>query len=194
MLSIIVLTVAVSAATAPLTFLAMRSQRKLAALQPEMAKLRKAHANDRQQLAVATTELFRAHGVSPLGGCLPSLIQAPVFILMFRHVRKLAADGLHFGRIDLAQTGVTALQAGLLSAAFLGVLLVVTIGSTLLQLRMTPRTATTEPTPAERVMRYMPVAFGAWALGLPLAVGVYYATSSLLRVALHWGVNRHLSA
>jgi YidC/Oxa1 family membrane protein insertase len=176
MLSIILLTVAVSVATAPLTFLAMRSQRRLAALQPELAKL-----TDPQ----AKMAFFKEHGVTPLSGCLPMLVQAPVFIWMFRHVRHVAAAGLTFGRIDLAQTGIAALGAGPASALFLLALLVITIGATVL-----PTLRVKQPAAA----RVAPVVFGAWALGLPLAVGVYYATSSVLRAALKWGVNRHFSA
>lgn len=192
MLFVILLTVAVSLATAPLTFVTLRSQRRMSALQPQLAELRRVHAQDRQQLAVATTELMRAHGVSPLGGCLPMLVQAPVFFLMFRYVRRLAARGLVFGRVDLAQNGIAALHAGIASAGLLGVLLAVTISASLLRARMTPRPAAGS-TPAERVMRFLPVAFGAWALGLPLAVGVYYATSSVVGVVLQWGITRRLT-
>lgn len=120
MLSIMLLTVALTLATAPLTFLAMRSQRRLAALQPEVERLRRSFGNDGQRLAQETTALFKAKRVSPFGGCLPMLIQAPVFLAMFRHVQNVAADGLRFGPVDLAQTGVAALHAGPASALLLG--------------------------------------------------------------------------
>lgn len=196
MLSIILLTLAVTVATAPLTLIAMRSQQRLARLAPELATLRRRFAADRPQLNRETAALFKANGVSPVGGCLPVVIQAPIFIAMFRHVRHVAAaGGLSFGRMDLAQTGIAALQAGPHASAFVLVVLLVTIGSGVVQARMSrSATATAARTPAERVAQLAPVVFGGWALALPLAVGVYYATSSVLRLALQWGVTRHLSA
>jgi YidC/Oxa1 family membrane protein insertase len=176
MLSIILLTLAVSVATAPLTVIAMRAQRRMADLQPRLAQL----TTPEEKMA-----LFKERGVSPLSGCLPVLVQAPVFIWMFRHVRHVAATGLKFGRIDLAQSGIAALSGGPASAVFLLALLAITIGATVL-----PTLKVKQPAAA----RVAPVLFGAWALGLPLAVGVYYATSSVLRAVLQWGVNRHLAA
>lgn len=195
MLSIIVLTLAVSAATAPLTFVGMRSQRRLAVIQPELQNLQRRHSKDRAQLAAATTELFRRHNVSPLGGCVPMLVQAPVFILMFRHVQHLAAHGMSFAGVDLAQTGLAALYAGPAAVAMTGVVLVLIIGASVLQLCLSPSTTpAAQRTPVETAMRMSSLFFGAWAVSLPLAVGVYYAISSVFRVSLQWAFTRHLSA
>jgi membrane protein insertase Oxa1/YidC/SpoIIIJ len=61
-------------------------------------------------------------------------------------------------------------------------------------MRLARRRSTAEPTPGEGVLRFTPLLFGAWALSLPLAVGVYYATSSVLRLGVYWTLNRQLSA
>ncbi len=66
----------------------MRSMRKMQQFQPEIAKLRKKYANDRQKQAEEMQKLQKEHGVNPLGGCLPVLVQIPVFIGLFHVLRE----------------------------------------------------------------------------------------------------------
>ena len=65
----------------------MDSQLKMQAVQPEMKKLREKYKDDRQRLAEEMMKLNKESGVSPLGGCLPMLVQAPVFIGLFHVLR-----------------------------------------------------------------------------------------------------------
>lgn len=172
MLSIVLLTLAVSAATAPFTVFASRAQKRM----------------------TATADLNRmADPKDALLGCAPLLIQAPIWILMFNHVRRLASDGMFFGQVDLGQTGIAALHAGPHALALLAVLVVVIVGAGIIQARLTPRRTTAAKSPAENVMRFMPVLFGASLLSLPLALGVYYATSSTFRLGLQWAMTRNLA-
>jgi YidC/Oxa1 family membrane protein insertase len=66
----------------------VRSMRKMQEFQPEIAKLRKKYANDRQKQAEEMQKLQKEHGVNPLGGCLPILVQVPVFIGLFHVLRE----------------------------------------------------------------------------------------------------------
>jgi YidC/Oxa1 family membrane protein insertase len=66
----------------------VRSMRKMQEFQPEIAKLRKKYGNDRQKQAEEMQRLQREHGVNPLGGCLPVLVQVPVFIGLFHVLRE----------------------------------------------------------------------------------------------------------
>ncbi|WP_232661200.1 membrane protein insertase YidC [Pseudonocardia sp. TRM90224] len=66
----------------------VRSMRKMQEFQPEMAKLRKKYANDRQKQAAEMQRLQREHGVNPVMGCLPALVQIPVFIGLFHVLRE----------------------------------------------------------------------------------------------------------
>jgi YidC/Oxa1 family membrane protein insertase len=66
----------------------VRSMRKMQEFQPEIAKLRKKYANDRQKQAEEMQRLQKEHGVNPLGGCLPVLVQVPVFIGLFHVLRE----------------------------------------------------------------------------------------------------------
>ncbi|TQM16141.1 membrane protein insertase YidC [Pseudonocardia kunmingensis] len=75
----------------------VRSMRRMQEFQPEIAKLRKKYANDRQKQAEEMQRLQKEHGVNPLGGCLPVLVQVPVFIGLFHVLREfgpLTKDGL----------------------------------------------------------------------------------------------------
>ena len=74
----------------------VRSMRKMQEFQPEIAKLRKKYANDKQKQAEEMQRLQKDHGVNPLGGCLPILVQVPVFIGLFHVLREfgpLTKDG-----------------------------------------------------------------------------------------------------
>jgi len=66
----------------------VRSMRKMQEFQPEIAKLRKKYANDRQKQAEEMQKLQKEHGVNPIGGCLPVLLQVPVFIGLFQVLRN----------------------------------------------------------------------------------------------------------
>lgn len=75
----------------------VKSQRAMQELQPDIAKLRAEHGADRQGMAKAQQELFRERGVNPLAGCLPVVLQAPVFIALLHVLRRLqpGAQGLY---------------------------------------------------------------------------------------------------
>ncbi len=72
----------------------VKSQRAMQELQPEIAKLRTQFGSDRQGMAKAQQDLFRDRGVNPLSGCLPILLQAPVFISLFHVLRRLRPDAV----------------------------------------------------------------------------------------------------
>ena len=87
--AIAMLTLAIMLLFTPLTLRGARSMTKMQALQPEMARLRKQHAGDRQKMNEEIMRLYQAHGVSPLGGCLPNLVQIPIFFVLYRVIWNL---------------------------------------------------------------------------------------------------------
>lgn len=82
--AIILLTVAVRTAMIPLTIKQTRSMQEMSKLQPELLRLRAKHKGDRQKLMEETQKLYQEHGVNPWGGCLPMLLQMPVFFALFQ--------------------------------------------------------------------------------------------------------------
>ena len=87
--AIAMLTLAIMLLFTPLTLRGARSMTKMQAIQPEAAQLRKQYAGDRQKMNEETMKLYQAHGVSPLGGCLPNLVQIPIFIVLYRVIWNL---------------------------------------------------------------------------------------------------------
>jgi YidC/Oxa1 family membrane protein insertase len=83
------LTVTVLLALLPLTLRQARSTSEMQRLQPELRRLREEHKGDRQQLNQEMVALYQRHGVNPAGGCLPSMVQLPVVLVMYRVVRGL---------------------------------------------------------------------------------------------------------
>ena len=81
----------------PMTLRSMQSMRKMQALQPKMTALRKKYENNPQKLNKEIMELYRKHRVNPMGGCLPMLLQLPVFIGLYQVLwRSVAFKGAHF--------------------------------------------------------------------------------------------------
>lgn len=81
--AIILLTVAVKVATLPLAWKSMKSMEEMRKLAPEIAKLKEKFGGDREKLNVETMKLYQQHKVNPLGGCLPMLIQMPIWLALY---------------------------------------------------------------------------------------------------------------
>ncbi len=93
-LAIIVLTVALRLILVPLTLPSLKAAKKMRELAPELEKLKKKHAHDRQKLAKAQMELYRRHGVNPTAGCLPQIVQLIILIALYRaFIGILQIDG-----------------------------------------------------------------------------------------------------
>jgi YidC/Oxa1 family membrane protein insertase len=85
--AIILLTVAVRTLLLPLSIKQTKSMREMQVIQPEVKKLQTKHKNDRQKLNEEMMKLYKEHGVNPFGGCLPLLMQMPLFIALYQVVR-----------------------------------------------------------------------------------------------------------
>lgn len=100
-LAIIVFTILIRLLTYPLTAQQQRSSAAMQQLQPELKKLQEKHKNDREKLAQEQMRLYREYGINPLGGCLPLVIQFPIFIALYQAIiHALASTPLQL--IDLS--------------------------------------------------------------------------------------------
>ena len=86
-LGIILLTLVVRALLLPLSIKQTKSMREMALIGPEVKRIQQKYKNDRQKMNEATMALYKEHGVNPFGGCLPLLLQFPVFIGLFYVIR-----------------------------------------------------------------------------------------------------------
>ena len=91
-LGIILFTVLTRIALLPLTIKQLQSSKKMQELQPLIQELRRKHGKDAQKLTQETTKLYREHKANPVGGCLPLIIQLPIFIGVYNAVNQLALN------------------------------------------------------------------------------------------------------
>lgn len=89
-LAIILFTIFIKLILTPLTVKSIRSSRAMQDLQPKIKALQKRYGNDRQTLSAETMKLYQAHKVNPMAGCLPMLLQIPVFIGLYTGIRELS--------------------------------------------------------------------------------------------------------
>jgi YidC/Oxa1 family membrane protein insertase len=87
-LAIILMTLVTRIVLLPLSIKSTRSMREMQVIQPEIKRLQKKYKGDRQKLNVEMMALYKEHGVNPFGGCLPLLLQMPVFIALFQVIQR----------------------------------------------------------------------------------------------------------
>jgi len=188
-LAIILLTVLVRVVTAPLTAKQMRSMKRMGELQPKVKELQEKYKDDRQRQSQEMMKLYRETGVNPLGGCLPLLLQFPVFIGLYYALQ---------GSIDLRQAPFVAWiddlsrPETLFTLPGLGipvrVLPLIMGASMILQQRMTPTTM--DPAQARMMMTVMPVMFTVLFYQFPSGLVLYWMVSNLLAIGHQMWVNR----
>ncbi len=179
-LSIIALTVFVKLAFYPLTQTSMRSSRNMQRIQPQLAEIKERYKDDRDMQTQETMRLFKEHKVNPLGGCLPMLIQLPVWFALY-NVLLFSVD-LYHSRF-LAWRDLTAADPYAVLPILVGVLM-------FLQQQVTPMTGM-DPTQA-KMMRWMPLIFVFFMFQFPSGLGVYIVVNSVLSILQQWIVNRGL--
>ncbi len=184
---------------------ALKSQRAMQRLQPELDALKLRHKNDQQKLAQETMALWKKHKVSPMGSCLPMLIQFPILIALFYVVR----DGLSVLDPELFYAPLKAFDLKSMNVNFLGlldltkvntlVLPVLVGGLQFLQMHLTfgkakaaaPATTSDPMSSMSKTMKYiMPVMIGVFTASVPAAVGFYWGTSTLFGIGQQVAVNR----
>ncbi len=87
--AIIILTIFIMIMVMPLTLKATKSTIRMSMVAPELKRIQKEFKEDKEQMNTEMMELYREHGINPVGGCLPVLAQAPVFLVLFQVIRGL---------------------------------------------------------------------------------------------------------
>src|SRR5207249_2349974 len=100
-LTVVVFTLLIRLIILPLTLRQLHAAKNMSRLQPELAKIQKRYANDRQKLSQEQMRLYKEHGVNPLGCAVPTLIQFPVWIGLYQSIQlALAAKPEDFMRLS----------------------------------------------------------------------------------------------
>jgi len=181
---IIVITFIFKLAFWPLTQASTRSMKRMAALQPQMKALQEKYKDDPAKMNKKLMEFMKEHKVSPLGGCLPMLLQMPVFIGFYVMIQSaIELRGAQFLWVqDLSKPDTLfRILPGSLDIPFN--LLPLLMGATMLwQSHMTPPSPGMDPT-QQKMMRYMPLIFLFMLYNFSAGLTLYWTVQNLLTIA-----------
>ena len=179
--SIILLTVMVKTLFLPLTAISFRSMAHMRELQPKMEALKKRHGEDRAAMQKAMMQLYREEKINPMSGCLPILVQIPVFIALY---------WVLFESVELRQAGF-ALWIRDLSAPDPYFVLPLLMGlSMYAQQKLSPQS----PDPLQRkIISFMPIPFTLFTVLFPSGLVLYWVVSNVLSILQQWFITRRFS-
>jgi YidC/Oxa1 family membrane protein insertase len=180
--AIIAVTILVKLVFFPLSAASYRSMARMRKLQPEMQLLRERHGSDRQQLSQEVMALYKREKVNPMGGCLPMLIQMPVFIALYWVLSE---------SVELRQAPWILWITDLSVRDPLYVLPILN-GISMFVLQ-TLQPAPPDPTQA-KVMKVMPVMFSFFFVFFPAGLVLYWTVNSVLSIAQQWVITRRIIA
>ena len=178
-LCIIVITIIIKLLFWPLTRASTISMKRMAAYQPHMAEIREKYKDDSQKMNKRIMEFMREHKINPLGGCLPILIQIPVFFGFFTMLRSaVELRGAEFlWACDLSQSDTVAHIAGF-PINPLPMIMGVTM---ILQARITPVSPTADAT-QQKIMKYMPLMFIVILYNFSAGLTLYWTVQNMLSI------------
>lgn len=217
--AIAMLTLVVMIVTTPFTLKGTRSMIQMQRLQPEMKRLQLKYKDDRQKLNEELMAFYKENQLNPLGGCLPLLLQAPIFFLLFQVIQGLTRIGAddtfnpkhieHTSRmfqdldgaremvafgVDLAESASNALTEGFVHGLpHVVMVAIVAVSSYYQQKQIQGRNPNAEIPPQQKMlMRLMPAMFVFFAFVSPAALVVYFVTSNLYRIGMQHYITRTL--
>lgn len=181
-LAIILLTIAIKILLYPLVAKSMVSMKKMAALQPEINKIKEKYSDNKEAQNRELMLFMREKGYNPLSGCLPLLLQMPIFFALYRVLSSSielyhAPFALHIH--DLSQKDPFYILPVILTAVMY------------LQQKMTPTSATMDPA-QQKMMQFMPLIFGVFMLNLAAGLSLYMLVNTLMSIAQQMWLNRVL--
>ena len=174
--AIVLLTVLIKAAFYPLSAASFKSMAKMKELQPRLTKLREQYGEDRQKLQLAMMEMYKQEKINPVMGCLPMLVQIPVFIALYWVL--LASVEIRSAPWMLWINDLAAPDPWF-------VLPVVMMVSMWIQYRLNPKPP--DPTQA-KVMAVMPFIFGAMFFFFPAGLVLYWIVNNVLSILQQWRI------
>ena len=189
--AIIVVTVVIKILFWPLTHKSYESMKTMKKLQPKMAAIREKYKNDREKLNQELMNLYRTYKVNPVGGCLPMILQIPVFFALYRML--YGAIELRHAPFCLWINDLSApdrLYIGI-NIPYLGGLPVLTILmgiSMFVQQKMTP---TGGDPRQEKMMLMMPVIFTVFFVNFPSGLVLYWLVNNILSIGQQYMINKN---
>ncbi|MCX7957674.1 MAG: membrane protein insertase YidC, partial [Deltaproteobacteria bacterium] len=179
-IAIILLTIIIKLISIPFTQKSMKSMQELQKLKPKLDELQKKYKDNREKLNEEMMRLYREHGVSPFGGCLPMLLQMPIWFALYRMLSN---------SVELYQAVFIPGWINDLSSKDPYYILPVLLGAgTFLQQKMTPTTM--DSTQAKVMLYFMPAFLTFIMISLPSGLTLYIFVSSVLSIVHQVYMNR----
>ncbi|MGE8044104.1 membrane protein insertase YidC [Pseudomonas monteilii] len=180
--SIIVLTMLIKGLFFPLSAASYRSMARMRAVAPRVQALKEQHGDDRQKMSQAMMELYKKEKINPLGGCLPILVQMPVFLALYWVLLE---------SVEMRQAPWI-LWITDLSIKDPFFILPIIMGATMfIQQRLNP----TPPDPMQaKVMKMMPIVFTFFFLWFPAGLVLYWVVNNCLSITQQWFITRRIEA
>ncbi|TAK23144.1 MAG: membrane protein insertase YidC [Chloroflexota bacterium] len=182
--AIIVFTFIVKSVTLPLTLRSVRSMKRMQEVQPKLQALQRQHKNDKERLMQEQMALYKEHGVNPVAGCLPMLIQMPVWIALYSALFYLANNNPDFAKpfLWIANLGKPefAVENFPRELPILAVLTGVTQWMTT-KMAQQP-SADPQQQSMNQVMQFMPLMFIFFSLSVPAGLVLYWVASNLYQM------------
>jgi YidC/Oxa1 family membrane protein insertase len=165
----------------PLSETSGKSMAKMRALQPRIKNIQEQYKDDKEKLGRATMELYQKEKVNPVSGCLPMIVQIPVFFAFYWVLME---------SVEMRQAPFALWLNDLSSPDPYFILPILMAGAMFVQQRLNP----TSPDPVQaKVMMFMPIAMSALFMFLPSGLVLYYVTNTALGVLQQWNINRRIS-
>ena len=181
-LAIIAVTFLLKLAFYPLSEASGRSMAKMKLVAPRMKAIQEQYKDDRQKLGQAMMELYKKEKVNPASGCLPQLIQIPVFIAFYWVLVE---------SVEMRQAPFFGWLQDLSARDPFYVLPLIMAGAMFLQYKLQP----TPPDPVQaKVFMILPLVMSATFAFFPSGLVLYYTVNTVLTIAQQWNINRRLEA
>ncbi|MCL6088256.1 MAG: YidC/Oxa1 family membrane protein insertase [Actinobacteria bacterium] len=185
-IGIILLTLVVRTILLPLTISQTRSMARMQMLQPELKEIQKQYKGDQQKMQQEVMAFYKKNNVNPLSGCLPLLLQMPVFFALFQLLRDLGVKVLGVGE----QTIYKFLWMDLTKPDPFYILVILMVGTMILTSKMT-QTDMTRTGGSQALMTYLlPVVFGFISIRLQSGILIYWVTTNVWSIGQQWFVNK----
>ena len=180
--AIVILTIIIKAIFFPLSAASYKSMAKMKILTPRLMQLKERFGDDKQRLNQEMMKLYQTEKVNPLGGCLPILVQIPVFIALY---------WVLLGAVEMRDAPWIGWITDLASADPYYILPVIMMASMFIQTKLNP----TPPDPIQaKVMMMMPLIFGVMFFWFPAGLVLYWVVNNVLSIAQQWQITRMIDA
>lgn len=178
--AIILLTVLVKAVFFKLSATSYRSMARMRAVAPQLTRLKELYGDDRQRMSQEMMALYKKEKINPLGGCLPILVQMPVFISLYWVLFESVQ--LRHAPFMLWINDLSVMDPYFILPLLMG-------ASMMLQMSLNP----TPPDPMQaKIMKLMPIVFTIFFLWFPAGLVLYWLTNNILSIAQQWYITRKI--